>query len=226
MQPPDAPIVARPVLVPTGRVTLDGLLAVPAAAVGVVAFAHGTGSGRLSPRNQHVARALHDRGLATLLVDLLTAVEEADLDSLRFDVEMLGRRLQTVVDWLADDVATAGRPLGLFGASTGAAAALRTAAARASLVGAVVSRGGRPDLARDALAAVRAPTLLIVGGRDGTVLDLNRAAQRQLGGEARLAIVEGAGHLFEEPGTLDEVARLAGAWFARYLAPSATASPG
>jgi putative phosphoribosyl transferase len=217
---------ARPVLVPAGRVTLDGLLSVPAAAVGTVAFAHGTGSGRLSPRNQHVARALNERGLATLLVDLLTAVEETDLDSLRFDVELLGRRLRTVVDWLANHDATAGRPLGLFGASTGAAAALRTAAARPSLVGAVVSRGGRPDLARDVLSAVRAPTLLIVGGRDAAVLDLNRTAQHLLGGEAELAIVQGAGHLFEEPGTLDEVARLAGAWFERYLSISATASPG
>ena len=227
MQPPARPVVDQPVLIPAGRVTLEGLLTVPVGARGIVAFAHGTGSGRLSPRNQHVARALNARGLATLLLDLLTAVEEANLESLRFDVDMLSRRLQVVADWLPTGPATAGLALGLFGASTGAAAALQTAAARPDAVGAVVSRGGRPDLAGGALAAVRAPTLLIVGGRDATVLDLNHAAKARLAGPAELTVVPGAGHLFEEPGTLDEVARLAGDWFERYLpASSPTASPG
>jgi putative phosphoribosyl transferase len=227
MQPPDLPAVDQPVLIPAGRVTLEGLLTVPPGARGVVAFAHGTGSGRLSPRNQHVARALNARGLATLLLDLLTAVEEANLASLRFDVDMLARRLQVVADWLAGEAATARLPLGLFGASTGAAAALETAAARPDAVVAVVSRGGRPDLAGLALPSVRAPTLLIVGGRDGAVLDLNRTARALLAGPAELAVVPGAGHLFEESGALDEVARLAGDWFERYLATAEpTGSPG
>jgi putative phosphoribosyl transferase len=227
MQPTERPVVDQPVLIPAGRVTLEGLLTVPPGASGIVAFAHGTGSGRLSPRNQHVARALQARGLATLLLDLLTAVEEADLSSMRFDVDMLGRRLQVVADWLAGTAETASLPLGLFGASTGAAAALHTAAARPDTIGAVVSRGGRPDLAGLALTAVRAPTLLIVGGRDATVLDLNRSAKSHLAGPSELQVVPGAGHLFEEPGTLDEVARLAGDWFARYLpAFTPTGSPG
>jgi putative phosphoribosyl transferase len=227
MQPTERPVVDQPVLIPAGRVTLEGLLTVPPGASGIVAFAHGTGSGRLSPRNQHVARALQARGLATLLLDLLTAVEEADLSSMRFDVDMLGRRLQVVADWLAGTAETASLPLGLFGASTGAAAALHTAAARPDTIGAVVSRGGRPDLAGLALTAVRAPTLLIVGGRDATVLDLNRSAKSHLAGPSELQVVPGAGHLFEESGTLDEVARLAGDWFARYLpAFTPTGSPG
>jgi putative phosphoribosyl transferase len=227
MQPTERPAVDQPVLIPAGRVTLEGLLTVPPGASAIVAFAHGTGSGRLSPRNQHVARSLQARGLATLLLDLLTAVEEADLSSLRFDVDMLGRRLQVVADWLAGSAETAGLPLGLFGASTGAAAALHTAAARPDTIGAVVSRGGRPDLAGRSLTAVRAPTLLIVGGRDATVLDLNRAAKSHLGGPSELQVVPGAGHLFEESGTLDEVARLAGDWFVRYLpAFTPTGSPG
>jgi len=220
MQPPDHH-VDQPVLIPAGRVMLEGVLAVPADARGVVAFAHGTGSGRLSPRNRQVAAALQRRGLATLLLDLLTAGEEGRLDALRFDVELLTRRLDQAIDWLQRELTTSRLPLGLFGASTGAAAALRAAALKPEAVAAVVSRGGRPDLAGGALAAVRAPTLLIVGGRDGQVLDLNRAAKSHFTGRCELAVIPGAGHLFEEPGALDEAARLAGDWFARYLTPTA-----
>jgi len=222
MQPPHGPAVDRQVLVPAGRATLEGLLTVPEAALGVVAFAHGSGSGRHSPRNLHVARALNGLGLATLLLDLLTAAEETHLGALRFDVELLGQRLLGAVDWLVHGEATSHLRLGLFGASTGAAAALRAAAVRDEAIAAVVSRGGRPDLAGSALAHVRVPTLLIVGGSDAQVLELNRAARAQLGGPAELAVIPGAGHLFEEPGTLDAVARLAGAWFVRYLAPGTT----
>jgi dienelactone hydrolase len=204
-----------------GRVTLEGNLTVPNSAAGLVLFAHGSGSSRHSPRNRAVARALQDAGLATLLVDLLTAAEE-EIDSrtarLRFDISMLAERLVGATDWLTGNPQTLHLPIGYFGASTGAGAALVAAAERPAIVGAVVSRGGRPDLAGQELARVRAPTLLIVGGRDYPVIDMNREALGRLAArEKQLVIVPGATHLFEERGALAEVARLAAAWFSRHL---------
>lgn len=204
-----------------GPVGLDGDLATPAAAQGVVLFAHGSGSGRHSPRNRQVAATLGRVGFATLLLDLLTPEEEVvDRQSgrLRFDVELLAGRLLVAAGWLAADQRTAGLPIGLFGASTGAGAALLAAAERPQTVAAVVSRGGRPDLAGAALGRVQAPTLLIVGALDPQVLELNRAALGRLGSEASLEVVPGASHLFEEPGTLERVAELAVGWFTRWLA--------
>ena len=201
--------------------TIDGDLSLGAGGA-IVVFAHGTGSSRHSPRNRHVAAQLRQAGLGTLLIDLLTPQEEqVDLRTaeLRFDVDLLARRLIAATDWLGREDATAGARLGFFGASTGAAAAL-LAAAELPQVGAIVSRGGRPDLADEALAQVAAPTLLIVGGADEHVLELNRQAFELLGGERRLEIVPGATHLFEEPGALDRVAELAREWFARHLAPT------
>jgi putative phosphoribosyl transferase len=210
------------VSVPAGAVRLAGDLAVPAGARGVVLFAHGSGSGRHSPRNRQVAAALGRAGLATLLLDLLTEEEEAvdrDRAELRFDIALLAGRLVAAMDWLAEDPRTQPLPIGLFGASTGAAAALVAAAERPQRVAAVVSRGGRPDLAGPSLGLVRAPTLLVVGGRDRVVLELNRSAAEQLGAEHRLEVVPGATHLFEEPGALERVAALAADWFLRWLAP-------
>jgi dienelactone hydrolase len=207
-----------------GTVELAGDLAVPAGARGVVLFAHGSGSGRHSPRNRLVAAALQQAGLATLLLDLLTAEEEAvdrDRAELRFDIALLAGRLEAAMDWLADDPRTAPLPVGLFGASTGAAAALVAAGNRPQRVAAVVSRGGRPDLAGPSLGLVRAPTLLLVGGNDRIVLELNRSAAGELRAEHRLEVVPGASHLFEEPGTLERVAALAGDWFRRWLEPKA-----
>jgi pimeloyl-ACP methyl ester carboxylesterase len=208
----------RAVRIDTGGVALEGDLLVPEGALALVVFAHGSGSSRFSPRNRYVARLLNKRRLATLLVDLLTP-EEEERDtalgpmqgSLRFDINLLADRA-------ARDPAAQPLPLGYFGASTGAAAALVAAALRADRVGAVVSRGGRPDLADVALRDVRAPTLLIVGGNDPQVLELNRMALKMMGCVRELAIVPGASHLFEEPGALDEVARLARDWFLRQLA--------
>ena len=211
--------------VPAGEVSLDGDLDLPDGARGIVLFAHGSGSSRLSPRNRHVARLLNEAGLATLLVDLLTPEEEA-FDArtarLRFDIDLLAERLVEVTDWLGDRAETRGLRRGYFGASTGAAAALVAAAARPQVVHALVSRGGRPDLAGPALPLVRAPTLLIAGGEDVAVIELNRRALAQLRTEADLAIVPGATHLFEEPGALDEVARLARQWFERHLIATRT----
>jgi putative phosphoribosyl transferase len=211
--------------VPAGEVSLDGDLDLPHGARGIVLFAHGSGSSRLSPRNRHVARLLNEAGLATLLVDLLTPEEEA-FDArtarLRFDIDLLAERLVEVTDWLGDRAETRGLRRGYFGASTGAAAALVAAAARPQVVHALVSRGGRPDLAGPALPLVRAPTLLIVGGEDVAVIELNRRALAQLRTEADLAIVPGATHLFEEAGALDEVARLARQWFERHLIATRT----
>ena len=203
-----------------GRVSLEGDLVVPSGAQGLVAFAHGSGSGRHSPRNQFVAQVLQRAGLATMLLDLLTMDEEAiDVQSraLRFDIDLLTERLTGTVDWLSANSETSELRVGLFGASTGAAAALVTAARRPDLVRALVSRGGRPDLAADALASVRTPTLLIVGGNDLEVLRLNRAAYARMTAERQLVIVPGATHLFQEPGTLEEVARLAADWFLAHL---------
>ncbi len=224
--------VNRQVRIPVGAVALDGTLAIPPGARAVVLFAHGSGSSRNSPRNRFVAEVLQRVGLATLLMDLLTADEEeadAITGHLRFDIPFLATRLVGATDWLLADPATRRLRVGYFGASTGAAAALVAAAERPRAVGAIVSRGGRPDLAFNALDAVRAPTLLIVGERDRVVLGMNEGALRALRAEKDLAIVPRATHLFEEPGALEEVARLAGDWFVRYLTPAASAagaSPG
>ena len=208
------------VLVNAGGVTLEGDLSLPKGSRGIVLFAHGSGSSRHSSRNRYVARLLNNAKLATLLMDLLTPEEELiDLQTahLRFNIGLLAERLAGATDWLLQYPPTAGLSIGYFGASTGAAAALVAAPERANAVGAVVSRGGRPDLAGEKLEQVRAPTLLIVGGNDFTVIELNRKALAQLRCEKQLVIVPGATHLFEEPGALDEVARLARDWFERYL---------
>lgn len=213
----DSPEVVVHVAV-AGGTTVTGDLAVPEDPSGLVIFAHGTGSSRRSSRNRAVAASLRQRGLGTLLMDLLTVEEEATelpTSGLRFDIDLLAERLSAATDWARDEPATRQLPIGYFGASTGAAAALRSAAERPHEIAAIVSRGGRPDLAGRALPLVRAPTLLIVGSRDHTVITLNREALDQLQVERELTIVEGATHLFEEPGALEEVARLAGDWFAR-----------
>jgi putative phosphoribosyl transferase len=209
--------IDREVEIPSLRRRLSGILHVPPGAEGVVTFAHGSGSGRFSPRNQFVARALEAGGLATLLLDLLDEEEAEDRDMV-FDIALLAERLQSAVDWLGKEPATRALRLGYFGASTGAGAALVAAAREPASVQAVVSRGGRPDLARNYLAGVLAPTLLIVGGNDDVVIELNEQALRLLRCPKQLVIVPGATHLFEEPGTLEEVARLAKEWFVRHLA--------
>lgn len=212
----------RDVRVPIDGLTLDGDLVVPTGATGLVLFAHGSGSSRHSPRNRAVARALQLHGLATLLFDLLTPAEEREDEitrELRFDIPLLAARLAGATDWITHRSPGRRLPVGYFGASTGAAAALVAAAARAHVVRAVVSRGGRPDLAGPALDTVRAPTLLIVGGRDAPVLALNRQALRRLQAPKRLVEIPGATHLFEEPGALTAVAELAADWFARHLRP-------
>jgi dienelactone hydrolase len=214
----------RPVRIRTADAMLDGDLRTPQAPVAVVLFAHGSGSSRLSPRNRYVAELLNQRGLATLLMDLLTPAEEqrdALSGELRFDIGFLAERLVAATDWIAAEPGLMELPLGYFGASTGAAAALVAAARRSDRVGAVVSRGGRPDLAADALPEVRAPTLLIVGERDPQVLDLNHGALEAMACQRELLMVPGATHLFEEPGALDEVARLAGDWLLRRLVRAA-----
>ena len=214
---------AKPVHVATGGVTVEGDLVVPEGATGIVLFAHGSGSSRLSPRNRYVAGELARRGLATLLIDLLTAEEEAvDLETarLRFDIGLLADRLAGATSWLVRNRETRNLRIGYFGASTGAAAALVAAASRPESVAAIVSRGGRPDLAGNALPRVEAPTLLIVGGDDLEVLELNREAYDRLSCEKKLEVVPRASHLFEEPGTLEAVARLAGEWFVKHLGPA------
>jgi putative phosphoribosyl transferase len=218
------------VLLSIDPVSLEGDLALPPGARGIVLFAHGSGSSRKSPRNRFVAQRLWDAGLATLLFDLLTEEEEAvdrRTARLRFDIELLTERLVGATDWILQQAEVADLPLGYFGASTGGGAALAAAAHRPTHVAAVVSRGGRPDLAGDALPAVRAPTLLIVGGDDGSVVTLNERALPRLGASVKeLSIVPGAAHLFEEPGKLEEVARLAANWFGRHLTLAATSSAG
>jgi len=218
---------ARPVEVPLGAARLRGDLGVPRAANGIVVFAHGSGSSRHSPRNHYVARVLERRSLATLLIDLLTPEEERIDDrtaEYRFDIPMLARRLVAIVDWLRAQPETAGLSIGFFGASTGGGAALMAAADRPRDVAAVVSRGGRPDLAGGALSTVAAPTLLIVGGHDEPVIGMNRDAMARMRCHVALEIVPGATHLFEEPGTLERVAVLAADWFDQYLRPAS--SPG
>ena len=212
--------LAEPVVIPAGAVRLSGTLTLPPYPLGIVVFVHGSGSSRLSPRNRFVADELVAANLGTLLFDLLTPAEAASRENV-FDIPLLAERLRSVTEWLAARPATADLRVGYFGASTGAAAALVAAAdARATRpIGAVVSRGGRPDLAGDALGRVTAPTLLIVGERDDVVLQLNEEACRQLRCEKELAVVPRATHLFEEPGALEEVARLAAAWFREHLKP-------
>lgn len=206
----------REVAVRTRDATLDGRLDVPAEAAGLVLFAHGSGSSRHSPRNQYVAQVLNDEHIATLLFDLLTS-EEGERDafdrSLRFDIELLAARVIEAIDWVSEQAEIGSLPIGLFGASTGAAAALVAAAARPRKVAAVVSRGGRPDLAGEALSLVCAPTLLIVGGADPEVLALNHAARAQMKASVTISIVDGATHLFEQPGALEQVASLAAIFF-------------
>jgi dienelactone hydrolase len=206
------------VAIKAGQVTLDADLVAPDGARGVVLFAHGSGSSRHSPRNRMVAERLHEQRFATVLADLLTEREEqqdARTAAYRFDIALLAERMIAIVDWAAGG-SVGGLPIGLFGASTGAAAALVAAARRPSLVRAVVSRGGRPDLAEQALGRVRAPALLIVGERDQVVLDLNRQAAAVLSAPHRIHVVPGATHLFEEPGALAQVAAEAAGWFAQY----------
>jgi pimeloyl-ACP methyl ester carboxylesterase len=209
-----------PVRVTAGNVTLEGSLCIPERSQSIILFAHGSGSSRFSPRNQFVARELRKAGLGTLLFDLLTKAEEdIDLDTaqLRFNIRLLSTRLAGATDWLTELAAPEHFKIGYFGASTGAAAAIVAAAERPDGVGAIVSRGGRPDLAEEALIAIKAPTLLIVGGNDTPVISMNQAALRLIKVEKKLEIIPGATHLFEEPGALEEVARLAIDWFHKYL---------
>lgn len=214
----------RPVRITTGGVSLEGDLVLPAQAQAVVLFAHGSGSSRFSARNRYVAKLLRDGALGTLLMDLLTRDEE-EIDNqtreYRFDIGRLADRLVGAAEWLTQEPATARLPIVIFGASTGGGAALVAAATAPDLVKVVVSRGGRPDLAGDALPRVTAPTLLIVGGNDEPVIELNRVALGQLRARSRLEIVPGATHLFEEPGTLDEVARLTREWIETSVTPPA-----
>jgi putative phosphoribosyl transferase len=212
--------IERPVKVPFGRGTLEGILAVPPGANGMVLFAHGSGSGRFSPRNQLVAKNLADAGLGTLLIDLLAELEAEDRDKV-FDIELLAERLKVAADWLKQNPETRNLPLCLFGASTGAAAALVAAVRHPQSFVAVVARGGRPDLVMDELSEVHAPTLLIVGSRDDVVVQLNKEALGFLRCPKKMVVIPGATHLFPEPGALEEVARLAQEWFCRHL-PSPT----
>ena len=210
----------RAIRIDVGGIALDGDLALPPRARAVVLFAHGSGSSRHSSRNRFVASVLHAAGFGTLLMDLLTEDEERVDDrtaELRFDIALLGDRVAAASEWLSSEPRTSTLPLGLFGASTGAAAALVSAARQRERVAAVVSRGGRPDLAGDALPAVRAPTLMIVGGADREVLELNRQAAARMSAGVELEIVPGASHLFEEPGALERVSQLARDWFVRHL---------
>lgn len=213
----------RTVAIPMDAAVHQGALGVPPGARGLVLFAHGSGSGRLSPRNNYVARALRENGLGTLLFDLLTEAEDRVYEN-RFDIELLTHRLLLATRWAAQQPALRALPLGYFGASTGAAAALRAAAALGPEIRAVVSRGGRPDLVLDDLPRVQAPTLLIVGGEDSAVIEFNRVAYRELHGGKELKIIPGATHLFEEPGALEQVAEAAADWFRRYLDGKGVAS--
>jgi pimeloyl-ACP methyl ester carboxylesterase len=208
----------RSLRIPSGSLELDGSMSIPAQATGIVLFAHGSGSSRLSPRNVFVAQQLQAAGVGTLLFDLLTESESRDRE-LVFDIDLLAERLKLAVQWVGETAETAGLAVGLFGASTGAAAALQVAAQERSRVRAVVSRGGRPDLASIYLGAVQAPTLLIVGGRDFGVIELNEGAYAALRCPKEMVIVPGATHLFEEPGTLEQVAEYAAQWFERHLGP-------
>jgi putative phosphoribosyl transferase len=217
--------IDRIVQIPANGIELEGALMIPSKAKGVVLFAHGSGSSRHSPRNNFVAQVLHRAGMGTLLMDLLTTEEDSIYEN-RFDIDLLSWRLERATQWIMEQPRTTSLGIGFFGASTGAAAALHAAATFGSSIGAVVSRGGRPDLAMPALDRVQSPTLLIVGGLDDVVIDLNRKAYAKLKAEKHLAIVPGATHLFEEPGTLQEAARLAAEWFNRYLESSRVQNTG
>lgn len=207
----------QPVHIPDGPAIIEGMLEIPENACGMVLFAHGSGSSRLSPRNNTVARVLRQSGIATLLMDLLTP-EEDQTYATRFDITLLTHRLTVATAWIRKDARVQPLPIGYFGASTGAAAALQAAAKMGDAVAAVVSRGGRPDLAgADALSKVRVPTLLLVGGNDDVVIELNEAAYALMGGEKELRIIPGATHLFEEPGTLEQVAEQAARWFGNHF---------
>ncbi len=224
----DGGVAERSVTISYDGIHLEADLAVPTSASGIILFAHGSGSSRFSPRNRAVARDLQDAGFATLLLDLLTVEEEraeARTGKFRFDIEMLSLRLAAATNWLSTQDSLKALPVGYFGASTGAAAALVAAAMLPGRVGAIVSRGGRPDLAGSALQNVRCPTLLIVGGLDTVVMTLNHDALRQLRSIARLEIVPGTGHLFEEHGALEKVSDLACRWFDEYLADSHAGVP-
>jgi len=218
--PPKNQEMTEEVKVSAGPVTLDGMLGIPGDAKGIVVFAHGSGSSRFSPRNQYVAEELRKAKLGTLLFDLLTP-EEEEIDMvtghLRFNINLLSERVIGATDWLTAYPKTKDRAIGYFGASTGTAAALVAASERPDVVAAIVSRGGRPDLAGKSLPQVKAPTLLIVGGNDFPVIDMNQDALEELRAEKKLVIVPGATHLFEEPGTLEEVSRLTAEWFVRYF---------
>ena len=204
------------VQIPIDSTRLEGSLAIPGQSKGLVVFAHGSGSSRFSPRNNYVAKILRQAGIGTLLMDLLTEQEDSAYET-RFNIDLLTERLLLATRWVQEQPRTKDLKIGYFGASTGAAAALKAAAIEGSKIGAVVSRGGRPDLAGEALTRVQSPTLLIVGGGDTVVLQLNRAALAKLKGKKELVIIPGATHLFEEPGALEEVARLATEWFKQYL---------
>ena len=208
--------IDRIVHIPANGIELEGAMVIPSEAKGIVLFAHGSGSSRHSPRNNFVAQVLQKAGIGTVLMDLLTREEDFVYEN-RFNIDLLTWRLERATQWLMEQPLSPSLDTGYFGASTGAAAALQAAATFGSSIGAVVSRGGRPDLAMPALDLVESPTLLIVGGRDDIVIDLNRKAYAELKAEKHLAIVPGATHLFEEPGTLQEAARLAAQWFKRYL---------
>jgi putative phosphoribosyl transferase len=213
-------IKSRPISIPVDAMGIQGDLSMPEGSIAIVVFAHGSGSSRHSPRNKYVASVLNDAGIATLLIDLLTADEEAvDIETahLRFDIHLLAERLSAATSWVRSQAATERLHVGYFGASTGAAAALVSAAKQPGIVEAIVSRGGRPDLAGAHLRNVRAPTLLIVGGNDSAVIEMNRQAAAELRAENRLVIVPGAGHLFEEPGALKHVAIVAREWFEDHL---------
>jgi len=202
--------------IPADSVSLEGSLIIPENAASIVLFAHGSGSSRFSPRNNYVANFLNEQGFATLLFDLLTQKEDLEY-STRFDIDLLNERLQAATRWVQINPLTVKYNIGYFGASTGAAAALMAAAKFGNIIKAVVSRGGRPDLASSILTQVKSPTMLIVGGNDKLVIDFNRFAFEKLQSEKELSIVPGASHLFEEPGTLEEVAKLAAEWFKKYL---------
>jgi putative phosphoribosyl transferase len=206
------------VYIPAAGARLEGMLGIPDGAEGLVLFAHGSGSSRHSPRNNYVAEVLRKAGLATLLIDLLTQDEDVDYET-RFDIALLAERLDGAARWAAAEASTKKLRIGYFGASTGAGAALKSAASKGDEIGAVVCRGGRPDLAMESLPLVKSPTLLIVGERDELVVDLNRKAYEMISAEKEMVIVPGATHLFEEPGTLERVAKLAAGWFKKYLLP-------
>jgi putative phosphoribosyl transferase len=215
----------QPVKIASAKAEMEGVLEAPQHPLGVALFAHGSGSGRFSPRNNFVADMLHEERIATLLIDLLTPQEDTHYQA-RFDISLLTERLAAAVEWLRRQAGTSHLPVGLFGASTGAASALQVAAMPGMHITAVVSRGGRPDLAgKEVLARVRAPTLLIVGGDDHGVIEVNKTAYGLLHCEKQLSVVPGATHLFEEPGTLEEVAMMAGSWFGSHFAAVARTTP-